>query len=236
MNALTREDVARGVENKISFEGANLKGFDLKGLDLSGGLFKNANFRYADLTDANMSHADLSGASLRHAVLVNTDLRGTDLTGADLSHADMRGVVMIGAKLSNARIHGAKGISEKVFFTQQLLEELNAKGELQIDGDTITVLTKTRPRFRLQQAVRFTSLESGRDEVRMLGKVRAIEELKSVRAEVFTDSVVIRDSVYRTEAGFIGLPVKEGAVTAREEKKTRNDEALLAEFFLKHAK
>ncbi len=237
MNALTRDDIEKGVKSKTSFEGANLKGLDLKGLDLSGGVFRNANFRYADLTNTNLSNADLSGASLRHAVLVNTNMRGADLTNTDLTHADMRGALMIGAKLGNAQVHGAKGISEKVFFTQELLDELNTNGKLLLEGETITILTKAKPRFKLQQAVRFTAIDSGDDADKLVGKVRSLDELKSLNAEIFPDSVVVKDNVYRIETGFIGLPIKEeSSGEEKEGSKAKKDEELLAEFFLKNVK
>jgi hypothetical protein len=237
MNKLTREYVENGVKKGLSFEGANLKGFDLKGLDLSSGIFKNANFRYADLSNTNLSNADLSGASLRHAVLVNTNLSGADLSNADLTHADIRGAIMIGAKLNNTLIRGAKGLSEKVFFTQKTLDELNSQGKLLLEGETITILTKTKPTFNLQQAVRFISIETGNDTEKLVGKVKTLVELKELNAEIFPDSVVIKDNVYRVESGFIGLPVKQEINDKeREELQAKKDQELLAEFFLKHVK
>ncbi len=237
MNELTREEVEKGIKKKMSFEGANLKGIDLKFMDLSSGIFKNANFRYADLTNTNLSNADLSGASLRHAVLVNTNLSGADLTNADLTHADIRGATMVGTKINNAQVRGAKGISEKVFFTQELLDELNAQGKLLLEGETITILTKAKPKFSLQQAVRFTALDSGEDTEKLVGKVKPLNELNEIKAEIFPDSVVVKDNVYRVETGFIGLPLKEElANKEKEESKAKKDEELLAEFFLKNVK
>ncbi|MCL5276767.1 MAG: pentapeptide repeat-containing protein [Deltaproteobacteria bacterium] len=237
MKLLTREDVEKGVKQGAAFEGANLKGIDLKEMDLSGGMFKNANFRYADLSNTNLSGANLSGASLRHAVLVNTNMRNADLSNADLTHADMRGSILVGARLSNAMVQGAKGISEKVFFTQELLDELNANGKLLLEGETITILTKAKPKFRLEQAARFTAIDSGTDTEKFVGKVKTLEELRAVGAEIFPDSVVMKENVYRVENGFIGLPVKEEAAAGKkEESRGKKDEELLAEFFLKNVK
>ncbi len=237
MNDLTREDIEKGIKNKVSFEGANLKGIDLKSLDLSSGMFRNANFRYADLTNTNLSNADLSGASLRHAVLVNTNLSGADLTNADLTHADIRGAVMVGTRIDHAQVRGAKGVSEKVFFTQELLDELNESGKLQLEGETITILTKAKPRFSLQQAVRFTAMDSGEDTEKLVGKVKTLDDLKDLKAEIFPDSVVVKDAVYRVETGFIGLPIKEEQASREKgESRAKKDEELLAEFFLKNVK
>ncbi len=237
MKLLSREDIENGVRQKTPFEGANLKGIDLKNLDLSGGIFKNANFRYADLSNTNLSKANLSGASLRHAVLVNTNMRDADLTGADLTHADMRGAILVGAKLGNAMVQGAKGVSEKVFFTQELLDELNANGKLMLDGETLTILTKAKPRFRLEQAVRVTAIDSGTDTEKLVGKVKTLAELKSINAETFPDSVVLGENVYRVETGFIGLPIKDETTDKeKEESKAKKDEELLADFFLKNVK
>ncbi|MGC8580275.1 MAG: pentapeptide repeat-containing protein [bacterium] len=237
MSKLTREDIEIGVKKGISFEGANLKGFDLRNLDLSSGIFKNANFRYADLSNTNLSNANLSGASLRHAVLLNANLSNADLTNADLTHADIRGAIMLGAKLDNTLIRGAKGLSEKVFFTQKALDDLNAQGKLLLEGEKITILTKTKPSFNLQQAVRFISVESGTDENRLVGKIKTLVELNNMNAEVFPDSVVINENVYRIENGFIGVPVSgDSSHEKGEEAKTKSDQELLAEFFLKNVK
>lgn len=237
MNDLTREDIEKGIKNKVSFEGANLKGIDLKSMDLSSGIFRNANFRYADLTNTNLSNADLSGASLRHAVLVNTNLSGADLTNADLTHADIRGAVMVGTRIDHAQVRGAKGVSEKVFFTQELLDQLNESGKLQLEGETITILTKAKPKFNLQQAVRFKALDSGSDTEKLVGKVKTLADLRDMDAEIFPDSVVVKDTVYRVETGFIGLPVKEElGNSAKEQSRAKKDEELLAEFFLKNVK
>lgn len=236
MKLFDREGVIEGIKKKESFEGVNLKGLDLRNLDLSGINFKGANFRYADLTNTNLSKANLSDSSLRHAVLVNTNLSSANLTNADLTHADIRGTVMVGASLKGTLIQGAKGVSQKVFFTQGMLDDLNASGKLILDDDTITILTKTQPKFQLQQAVRFIKIDEGVDTNKLVGKVKSLDDLKEFKADIFPDSAVVNDSVYRIESGFIGLPIKEKEGERAREVKAKKDEELLSEFFLKNVK
>ncbi len=246
MDKPTREEIIDKVKKGISLEGANLKGIDLRGAELKEGNFKDANFRYTDLREADLQGADLRGAKLRHVVLIGSNLSNADLRGADLTHADLRGANLAQARLENAKVKGAKGISEKVFFTQKTLDSLNEKNKISLEGDLLTILTEEKPSFTIVPAYRFLRVESGvEDKLQILGKVKTEEEAKQMDIDIYRDSAIYQETVYVVEPGFIGLPKIEEAPLApsapsdpspKEPKKTptKSDEELLAEFLLKN--
>jgi hypothetical protein len=237
MDKITREEIIEKVKKGISLEGANLKGIDLRGAELKGGSFKDANFRYTDLREANLQGADLRGAKLRHVVLVGSNLSNADLRGADLTHADLRGANLAEARLENAMVKGAKGISEKVFFTQKTLDSLNEKNKISLEGNLLTILTEEKPSFTIVPAYRFIRVESGgEDKLQVLGKVKTEEEAKQMDIDIYRDSAIFKDTVYVVEPGFIGMPKREEAPSPKESKKapSKSDEEMLADFLLKN--
>lgn len=242
MDKLTREEIIAKVKEGVSLEGANLKGIDLRGAELKGANFKDANFRYTDLREANLEGANLQGAKLRHVVLVGSNLSNADLRGADLTHADLRGANLAEAKLENAQIKGAKGISEKVFFTQKTLDSLNEENKISLEGDLLTIMTKEKPCFTIIPAYRFMHVESGgEDPLKVLGKVKTEEEAKQMDIDIYRDSAIFKETVYVVEPGFIGVPKigvpkRDEPTPPKEPKKAppKSDDELLADFLLKN--
>jgi len=250
MTKITREILVESVKKKIGFESADLRGLDLKGADLRGGVFRGANFRYTDLREANLEGSDLRRANLRHVVLTSSNLARADLREADLTHADLRSANLTGTKLEGAKIGGAHGVSQKVFFTQKMLDSLNDQRKIELSGNVLTILTGEKPSFNLEVAYRFIIVEGGgQDAHGLLGKVKTEKDLSSIKAEVYRDSALIGDVAYRVEPGFIGIPVKVQAAPApappppppppqpakaEEPPAKKSDEELLAEFFLKN--
>ncbi len=235
--AWTREDIIKKVKEGFDFTGMDIKGLDLSGADLSNGKFERVNFRYTDLREANLQNANLRGAILRHVVLVKANLSGADLSKADLTHADLRGANLLNAKLKDAKVDGARGISEKVFFTQAMIDSLAQNNKLSINGNVITILTKKKASFNIVPAYRFIKLESGEDSLNLLGKVKTEKEMKELKIEIMSNSAICGENVYTIEPGFIGIPLEKGAgpEKAQESEKQRKDSLqMLAEFILKN--
>lgn len=234
----TREEIIQKVKEGFDFTGMDIKGLDLTGADLKGGKFQKVNFRYTVLKEANLEKADLREAILRHVVLVKANLSGADLSKADLTHADLRGANLVGARLKDAKVDGAKGISEKVFFTQAMIDSLAENNKLSIDGDVITILTKKKASFNIVPAYRFIKVESGEDKNKLLGKVKSEKELKELNIEVMSTSAICGETVYTVESGFIGIPVSEEmadkASSQKQEKEKKDSLQMLAEFILKN--
>ena len=214
---MTKDEIVQSVSEGRSFEGATIKGIDLTGADLRGGRFIKANFRYSILKGVNLSNADLQEANLRHVVLTGANLSGADLRGADLSHVNLKGANLAEAKLDRAILKGAVGISQNVFFTQEILDTLNAENKIQIDDDVLTVFTRNRPRYHIVPAVRFTKVEDGTDTEGLLGKVKTEEEYKVTGIEAYNTSALLGETVYAIENGFLGSPYDGGTSSEAEE-------------------
>lgn len=236
--ALTREEVIQKVKEGFDFTGMAIKGLDLSKADLSGGKFCRVNFRYTDLREANLQNADLREAILRHVVLVKANLTGADLTRADLTHADLRGAILVNARLKDAKVDGARGISEKVFFTQTMIDSLAENNKISINGNVITILTKKKASFNIVPAYRFLKIESGEDKLHLVGKVKTEKEMNELKIEVMSNSAIYGDSVYTIEPGFIGIPLTEKEEGEKKEsvpeKEKKDSLQMLAEFILKN--
>lgn len=250
---MTKEEIVRSVAEGRSYDGAVIKGVDLTGTRLRGGRFPRANFRYSILSKADLTEADLREANLRHVLLNGANLSRADLRGADLSHANLRGANLTDAKLDGAILKGAQGISQNVFFTQEILDTLNAENKISLEEDVLVVFTRNNPRYRIVSAVRFVKLEDGKDNANLLGKVKTEEEFARLGVEVYNNSALHEETVYTVENGFLGLPIHEDHAPApeasaeappptavREEEplpdSPATDEDLLASFLLKNLK
>lgn len=82
-------------------------------------------------------------------------------------------------------------------------------GKVALEDDLMTVSAadeNLRRSFRLETAVRFLTVSGGEDESLFVGKVKSVGELASVGAEHYGTSVILRDTAYECEEGFIGTP------------------------------
>ena len=225
MKKLSREEVLDKVQR-----GEDLSGFDLRGLDLQ---------------KAELSGANLKGAHLRYANLSGSNLSKADLREADLTHADLSGSNLVNTKISEAKMEGSKGISNKVFFTQKVLDSLNDEDKIKIDGNRLAI---TGPdglerAYEVVPAFRFLRQETeGEDKFDLVGKVKTEKETKEMGVDAYHNSAIYNDIVYQIESGFIGVPAAANAAAAagrpEEAKKAqaaaKSDEDLLADFMMKH--
>ena len=82
-------------------------------------------------------------------------------------------------------------------------------GKVTLEDDLMTVAAadeSLRRSFHLETAVRFLTLSGGEDEASLVGKVKSVSELAKVGAEHFGTSVILRETAYECEEGFIGTP------------------------------
>jgi hypothetical protein len=85
------------------------------------------------------------------------------------------------------------------------MDQWTTGGKVGITDDLMTVPGLNRT-FRIESAVRFTKLVGGEDANRYLGKVKTTVELASSGAEHFGKSVIVGDTAYECEEGFLGVP------------------------------
>ncbi len=68
--------------------------------------------------------------------------------------------------------------------------------------------------FRIKPAVRFLKVSGGDGEPdpnQLLGKVKTMETLTAGGADVYGESVIMGDTAYDVQSGFIGEPITQGA-------------------------
>lgn len=130
-----------------------------------------------------------------------------------------------------------------MFFTQSKLEQWIEDGEVLFEGETLTIFAQNRS-FRLETAIRITSLLDGEDSSGWLGQVLTAAQIAEAGAEHYRDSVIKGDTAYQCEEGFVGLegeaPVdvselQETRTTISDEPRNGASESdMLADFLLKH--
>lgn len=207
VDEFTRELVLEKVKNGESLADCKLKGLDLSAADLQGAQLRGVQFQYSDLRASNLRDADLSGANFRHVNLQEADLSGADLREADFVQADIRGAVLTGARLTGAKFGNTKGLSQKVFFPQKVLDKLLSDKDAELVGDELIVASR-KERWEVSSASRIVGLDAGTDTLGILNKIIPEVELRERGLEIFGDTALIEDTVYRLENGLLGYPSK----------------------------
>ena len=132
-------------------------------------------------------------------------------------------------------------MGDPLFITQPKLEEWIEEGEVLFEDNTLTIFAENTS-YDLEPAIRILTVLDGVDTQALLGRIISISEVASLRAEHLRDSVIVGDTAYQCEEGFVALgratesapvPVAaEAAPPAAEDKSSDMD--LLADFLLKH--
>ena len=85
------------------------------------------------------------------------------------------------------------------------MDQWTSGGKVGLRDDLMTVPALGRT-FKIEGAVRITKLVGGEDDHTLLGKVKTRAELTAVGAEAFGTSVIVGESAYECEEGFLGAP------------------------------
>jgi hypothetical protein len=132
----------------------------------------------------------------------------------------------------------------RVFFPQAALDKWVSEDRVEL-GDGVLVIKAERRRFRLIDALRvLAEVSGGGDMFGIVGKVKTVNFLTELGAELLGDSILIGDSGYDVVPGFLGLPIgsfhehrslypksrDSGAASSRPEP--NSDEELLAQHLL----
>lgn len=115
--------------------------------------------------------------------------------------------------------------SNKVFFTQRLLTRLADEGRISLDKNILTLLSKDKPSFTLEPAYRLTATaDGGPDPYDLVGRISPETEIKALKAEIYLDSVIIEETAYHADPGFLG--------EKKEVQEKLTDTELLGRFLL----
>jgi hypothetical protein len=148
-------------------------------------------------------------------------------------------------------------MADYLFVPQSVLDKWSEQGRIQVDGNVLTILGENK-NFALTSAVRFIKMEAGEDSAKLLQKVKTTDALKQMGAEHYMESVILGESAYQVQQGFLAdanalrraaaasqpqapkaatAPAKPGAPPAQPAKpddKNATEPDLLAQFLLDH--
>jgi hypothetical protein len=98
----------------------------------------------------------------------------------------------------------------RLFISQEKLDAWTAEGKIDLDGDVMTLKDAGRS-FAIKPAVRFVRV-AGRDpdSAELVGTVKDDEVLAAMGADQYMNSVIVGDTAYDVECGFLGLSVPRG--------------------------
>lgn len=95
----------------------------------------------------------------------------------------------------------------RLFISQNRLDNWSVEDRIKVDGDLMTLVGDGRS-FKIKPAVRFMKVSGeGADPHGLLGKVKTIDALTKLGGEHYMDSVILGDTAYDVQTGFIGEPV-----------------------------
>lgn len=132
-----------------------------------------------------------------------------------------------------------------LFFTHEMIEQWIDDGEVLFEDDVLTIFEQNTS-YKLAPAVRVTQLLSGEDVNGWMGSILSVEQATSAGAEHFQGSLIIGDTAYQCEEGFLGnaksvTPVAAAAAPEAVEPEPAKSgssfgepEDMLADFLLKH--
>jgi len=93
----------------------------------------------------------------------------------------------------------------KMFFSQQILDALINEGKVTLEGTVLTVAAPNKPSFQLEPAFRFIrTADNGPDIHHLVGKIKPEKDLKASHAEIYMNSVLVQETAYEVELGFLG--------------------------------
>jgi hypothetical protein len=90
----------------------------------------------------------------------------------------------------------------RLFVSQELLDQWAVEGKIELAGNTLKLLAEQRA-FHLLPGVRFLSLAAGQDRAKLLGRVKTEDQLQTLGAELYMNSVLLEEDAYDVQCGFL---------------------------------
>src|SRR4051794_41145450 len=95
----------------------------------------------------------------------------------------------------------------RVFFPQAALDEWLATDRVDLVRDELTIISENR-KFRIVEAVRILREVAGApDEQELVGKVKSMNYLAELGAEILEQSMILGEAAYDVVPGFVGAPI-----------------------------
>jgi hypothetical protein len=113
----------------------------------------------------------------------------------------------------------------RLFFSQTVLDEWLAEDRVDIENQEL-FLKAERRRYSLCEAVRILREVAGGDPLDWVGRVKDRTQLAEHSAELMESSLIVGESAYDVDPGFVGELMNEAPTDSSEEQ-------MLAQFLLK---
>lgn len=98
-------------------------------------------------------------------------------------------------------------MQNRVFFPQSALDQWNVDGKVELQQGELTLVGAGR-RYRLVEAVRVLREVGGKgDADELVGRVKARADLEQLGAEIVETSMLLGDTAYDVDTGWLGTPV-----------------------------
>lgn len=94
----------------------------------------------------------------------------------------------------------------KLFIFQEALDSWLSAEKVSLEGEILRPVG-TNIALRLVPGCHFKSVQAGNDEPGLLGKVKAKAAVTAMGAEMYLDSVILGETAYEIETGFVAKPV-----------------------------
>lgn len=95
----------------------------------------------------------------------------------------------------------------RLFISQDRMDAWSAEDRIKVDGDTMMLQGDGRS-FKIVPAVRFMKVAGGdADPLGLIGKVKSVEAIVKDGGEHYHDSVILADTAYDVQNGWLGAPV-----------------------------
>ena len=131
-------------------------------------------------------------------------------------------------EVGDFRAQGSTLTSVRLFLSQATLEEWVVADKADVKEHHL-VLHGESAQLPVEDAVHVARLVSGSDEQKLLHKVKTVGQLDALSAEQLADSVLVGESAYDVERGYlVQFPDADFAAAVKPEKETD----LLAQFLL----
>jgi hypothetical protein len=97
----------------------------------------------------------------------------------------------------------------RLFISQARLDNWSVEDRVRVDGDVMTLSGDGRS-FKIKPAVRFLKVSGdSSDPNDFLGRVLTVQAIVEKGGEHYMDSVLLGDTAYDVQCGFIGEPMLE---------------------------
>jgi hypothetical protein len=125
-------------------------------------------------------------------------------------------------------------MAERLFISQTKLEAWVNDGKVTFEDNVLTILAE-KAAYRLEPAAHITTLLDGQDTAKLVGQTWTIADLENLGAEYYRDSVILRDTAYQCEEGFVGTQQRRDPTPPPiQAHQPQTDVDLLADFLLKN--